>query len=253
MADARLALRRLRDEPVREAIAAIFATRAVQEAFLPEPASDADTQHGADAARAGLSGAIDRLVAVTGCGGDTVSIAFDLSQRIGRARAVRPRLLAQAVAGWAIFDAVAQLACEADVTKTVLAFDEWDAAAAVSDLARRAGSADAQAWRVVELTRALLTLAPGVLAEMAAGDGLPGAWFASPAVRLASGWNEWQGATYLRQEAWDELIDALAARDLLLDLDGAEVAATELKRRAAAAGYRLDGEGREADPVQPEA
>ena len=33
------------------------------------------------------------------------------------------------------------------------------------------------------------------------------------AVRAASGWNEWQGATYISAEAWDEFVDALAERD----------------------------------------
>ena len=61
--DAHLALRRMRDEPVREAVAAVFATRVAEEAFLPEPASDPDTQAGADAARAALAGAIERLEA----------------------------------------------------------------------------------------------------------------------------------------------------------------------------------------------
>ena len=61
-------------------------------------------------------------------------------------------------------------------------------------------------------------------------------------MRAASGWNEWQGTTYLSQEAWDELIDALAERDDLLGLPNALDAAAELRRRAAVAGYRLKAE-----------
>jgi hypothetical protein len=59
-------------------------------------------------------------------------------------------------------------------------------------------------------------------------------------VRDAAGWNRWQEATYLSREAWAELVDALAARDALLGFEDSGAAAIELKRRAAASGYRLD-------------
>ena len=71
---------------------------------------------------------------------------------------------------------------------TVDAFDAWDGADAVGDLARRSGTGDAQAWRAAELTRALLALEPGALLEAADADGLPTAWFELPAVRAATGW-----------------------------------------------------------------
>ena len=77
------------------------------------------------------------------------------------------------------------------------------------------------------------------LLSAAGDDGMPAAWFESAAVRAASGWNEWQGATYLSQEAWDELVGALAERDDLLGLPNARDAAAELRRRAAVASYRL--------------
>ena len=109
---------------------------------------------------------------------------------------------------------------------------------AVGELARQTGSGDAQAWRVVELARALLAIPPGRLADVPA-SGLPADWFESAAVRTAAGWNRWQDETFISREAWAELVDAVAVRDTVVGLEGAEAAASGLKRRAAAAGYRL--------------
>ena len=67
-------------------------------------------------------------------------------------------------------------------------------------------------------------------------------------MRFATGWNEWQGGTYLRQEAWDEFVDALAARDDVVAGTDASAAARELKRRAAATGYRIEREAHGAAP-----
>ena len=85
-------------------------------------------------------------------------------------------------------------------------------------------------------------LEPGALVEAADAPGLPATWFESTAVRAATGWNEWQGHTYLSAEAWDEFVDAVAEREMLLELPGASNAASELRRRAAEAGYRLDSD-----------
>jgi hypothetical protein len=240
--DAHVALRRMRDEPLRQGVGAIFATRVAEEAFLPELSVDADTRAGADAARAGLTAAMERLAGAAGVSVDTVSIAYETGRLASRVRSVRPRLLAQAVAGWVIVGAIGEVACDGEAERTIAAFDDWDASAAVGDLARRAGSGDAQAWRAVELVRALLALEPGSLAAAAEAEGLPYAWFEQPALRAASGWNEWQGETYIAQEAWDELVDALAARDELLEMPAAGDAAASLRRRAAKAGYRLTPE-----------
>ena len=245
--DAHVALRRMRDEPVREAVGAIFATRVAEEAFLPAAGTDHDTSSGADAARATFTHALERLTSVSGAARDTVSIAYDTVRLAVAVRSIRPHLLAQAVAGWAIFDAVAQVALEGDPVRTTVAFDEWDAAPAVGDLARRSGSTDAQAWRAVELARALLAMPPGALAEAATAEGLPLAWFEENAIRAASGWNRWEDVTYVSREAWDELVDALAERDEILGLPGAQEAAAQLRRRGAAAGYRLDAPDSEAD------
>lgn len=239
----------MREEPLREAVGAVFATRVAEEAFLPEAMVDPDTQVGADFARASLALAFDRLAAVVGVKEDTVSVAHEASRLAARVRAVRPRLLAQALAGWTVFSAIGDLACEGDAERSVNAYDDWDAAVTVGDLARRAGSGDAHAWRVAELSRALLSVVPGALVAAADEDGLPSAWFESSAVRSATGWNEWQGQVYLSQEAWDEFVDALAEREMLLELSGASAAAAELRRRAAESGYRL----RTSEPASSEA
>jgi hypothetical protein len=155
---------------------------------------------------------------------------------------VRPLLFARALAGWALFEAVGRVACGDDPARTEAAFDDWGASAAIGELSRRAGATDSQAWRVVELARALLGIERGALVAAAADPGLPAAWFTSAAVRTASGWNEWQGAAFVRREPWDELVDAVAARDGILGHPDATAAAIELKRRAAAMSYRV-GDG----------
>ena len=248
MPDAHVALRRMRDEPLREAVAAVFATHIAEEAFLPEVSTDPDTQSGADAARADFAMSLERLAIAAGRSDDTVSIAYDTAKQAGVVRGVRPRLLAQALAAWSVFAAIGDIGCDSDTVRTTVAFDEWDAATAVGDLARRSGSTDAQAWRVVELARALLAMPPGELRIAAEAEGLPLAWFDEMAIRAASGWNEWEGTTYLGQEAWDELIDALAERDRIQESAGATEAAAELKRRAAAAQYVLQDRNEAASP-----
>ena len=239
MPDAHVALRRMRDEPVRAAVRGVFSTRVAEEAFLPDGGND-ETSVGADAARTALAEAFERLAAVAGTEADTVSIAHETSRLAVTVRAVRPRLLAQALAGWAIFEAVGSIACEADRERTTQAYDDWDGAVYVGDLARRSGTGDAQAWRVAELARALLAVEPGALLEAADADGLPLAWFDIPAVRAATGWNEWEGERFISAEAWDEFVDAVAEREMLLESSGASDHAAELRRRAAEAGYKLE-------------
>jgi hypothetical protein len=143
------------------------------------------------------------------------------------------------MAAWSIFQLVGELACEADPARTTRAFDAWDGSEVVASLARRSGSGDAHAWRVVELARALLALGPGELVTAAAAAGMPSAWLGSSAVRAATGWNEWQGVAYVSQEGWDEFVGTLAERDALVDAEGVTAAAVSLKRRAATAGYRV--------------
>jgi hypothetical protein len=154
---------------------------------------------------------------------------------------LRPRLISQAVAAWLVSSAIGEVACGGDAEETQRVFDDWEVAAGIDDLARRAGSSDGQAWRAVELARALIAVPPGALVDAVAGDGLPQPWFEHPAVRSATGWNEWQGATYISQEAWHELLEALAARDALAErADTTSASASvELQRRAKSLGYRL--------------
>ncbi len=252
VADAHAALRRLRDEPVREAVAGVFASRIAEDAFLPRLGGDPETEVGADAARSVFTAALERLASAAASDEDYVSVAHETARLAESVRMVRPRLVSQAIAGWLIFSAIGDVARGGDPERVVAAFDEWDAAAAVGERARRSGSSDAQAWRAVELARALLAIAPGALLAAADVDGLPVAWFESAAVRAASGWNEWQERAYLSQEAWDELVDTLAERDDLMRLPSALDAAAELRRRAATASYRLPADDATPRVLEPD-
>jgi len=234
------ALRQLRAEPLRDAVAALFATATAQAAFLApsESVARADPSGSAVMAPADLSDAIARLADVARVETDVEALTLGSARDIAAARAIRPRLLAQSVTAALLFEPVVRLACGADVERAVAAYDEWGAGAAIGELARQAGATDAQAWRVVELARALVAIGPGSLAAVPSNE-LPTSWFEATAVRTAAGWNRWQDETYLSREAWTELVEALAARDGVLGIEGAAAAANELKRRAAAAGYRL--------------
>jgi hypothetical protein len=252
--DAHLALRRMREEPLRAAVAAVLTTELVRETFVAEPgappprptpaeaglaAPSPGTEEALREALAGLATAAGRQPAPSGPPWADVAARFGrLAMPISE---LRPRLISQAVAGWLVTSAIGEVACGGDAEETLRAFDDWEVAAGIDDLARRAGSSDGQAWRAVELARALLAVPPGALADAVAGDGLPQPWFEHAAVRSATGWNEWQGATYISQEAWHELLEALAARDALAGRAGAVSASAELQRRAKSVGYRLSG------------
>ncbi len=267
--DARMALRRLREEPIRAALAGLIGSRAVEDVCrltvttvgemglpsridgsaagtpdsgapdldAPEMAAGTDTNDLAD-----LEPALRRLADAVGTSADVGPAARRLSAALVSARALHPRSVTQAVVGWAVGRAMGEIACEGDPERTADAFDAWEGASPLEDVARRAGSSDAQAWRSVELARCLLVLPVGALESAAAGSGLPEDWFERPAVRVACGWNAWQGATYVSQEGWLEVLEALAARDgRLLGHPAASAAASRLAQRAAARGYRISG------------
>jgi hypothetical protein len=239
--DAWAALRWLRAEPLRDGVAAVFATATVQAAFLPpqETAVSQAGSHRLSVAPPDVVSALMRLAVLTDAQGDTDELAARVAQQLSAARSIRPRLLAQAVPGAVLFAAIGETTGDGDPSRLVAAFDEWGGAAAVAGCARQAGSGDGQAWRAAELARALLAIAPGAL-EALPPLGLPVTWFEHAAVREAAGWNRWQEVTYLSREGWAELVDALAARDTLFGIKGGDAAAVELRRRAAASGYRID-------------
>ena len=255
--DAHLALRRLREEPVRAAVAAVFATRLAQEAFLPVPEGPARAP-AAQAPeprrpRSPIAGdASSRMPSwrpasrtSPRCWGRTARPPHRsrrwLDWCASRAR-VRPRLVAQAVAGSVLRTAIGEVACGGDRARSLEAFDDWEAAAAVGDLARRAGSSDAQAWRVRGAgARPPGRCRPGALAEAAAATRparRPGS--SSPrSARRAAGTSGRAHAISRRRPGpsssrrWPRGTRCWAR-------PRADAAAAELRRRAASSGYRLD-------------
>ena len=191
--DARLALRRLLEEPIRTAVSGILATRLAADAFLPAP--DASPGRGADgsatdargvpsgpsrttvpddlAAAAELEVACRRLAEAAGTAPPAPATLEEAIARLRSARSLRPRLVAQVVAGWALGELIGRIATPGDPGRTLAAFDAWEVAGGIGDLARRAGSSDAHAWRASELARGLLALPAGALRDAAAGPGLP--------------------------------------------------------------------------------
>ena len=120
------------------------------------------------------------------------------------------------------------------------AFDAWDGAAAVVATWPRRAAGTRTAWRVVELARALLACRPARLARPPRTTGLPGAWFEIAACAPPTGWNDGRARVYLA-EAWVELVGCRSPRvTRSWAWVARESAAAELKRRAAASGYRID-------------
>ena len=100
-----------------------------------------DAQAGADAARASLAAAMATWLPWPESIEDTVSIAYETSRLAGRVRAGAARACwPRPIAGWAVFSAVGELACDGrSRAYDRCAYDEWDAAAAVGDLGPPAG------------------------------------------------------------------------------------------------------------------
>ncbi len=98
--DAHMARRRMRDEPLRQAVSGIFATRIAEDAFLPRFGGDPETETGADSARAAFTAAMERVADLTDGQEDTVSIAHVTAGLAAAVRSIRPRVLSQAIAGW---------------------------------------------------------------------------------------------------------------------------------------------------------
>jgi hypothetical protein len=238
--DAHAAVARLREEPLRAAVAEVFASPAAEVAFRPlrAPALRGVTAEG----HTDLADALEELARVTASGVPARPVAEAAEVLLDRLTALEPRRMAAAVGGWALAWGVGEVACGGDGERTLRAFDAWDGAAGLGARLRGLGFGDADAWRAVELTRALLAIPRGALRAAAASEGSPDDWFEHEPVRAAAGWNEWQGQRYLTREAWAELLDALAVRDghpTQVEAARARADARELKRRLARADYRL--------------
>jgi glycosidase len=245
VADAHTARRRLLDEPVRDAVGALFRDRLVAAAIAPAWAPpEASGATAADEAPpdGDLQAALERLATALGSPTSPASVAVSLHGALGRLRSGRRGLIPAAVAGWLVADAIGAVAVDSDAARTIEAFDAWDVGAALGASARSLGHADAVAWRIVELARALLAIDPGDLVEAADDPAIVAGWLEDPGVRAAAGWNEWQGRRYVRRESWDELLDTMVARDRLLVTtsdEGIRAAARRLEGRLAAAGYEV--------------
>ena len=225
--DAHEAMRRLQQEPMREAVGALFSDPVVSAAFLARsvPATRADT--------AAISAKLEQIRGLSGANAHEWTASL-LVERLAEARDLRPSLIGDAIAAWLLY---AALDDGMDGTHDV--WHEWDLAAQVGAAARRAGSSDEHAWRTGELAAALVAIEPGALDVAAAGDTLPASWFDDAAVRAASGWNGTSAEAWVVREAWHELVEALAQRDALLDAGADRASAPSLRQRAAASGYRV--------------
>ena len=106
-----------------------------------------------------------------------------------------------------------------------------------------AGYTDAATWRVRRAgSRRCWRSRPAISLPRATRTRSSSRGSSSTAVRAASGWNEWQGRRYVSREAWEELLDAVVARDRLLAVAPDAViraAARRLEGRMAAAGYEV--------------
>jgi glycosidase len=157
-----------------------------------------------------------------------------------------------AMIGWALGAAIEETARESGPATGV--FDAWNVGSSLAAAFGGVGLDAQAAWRGVEISRALVGLPDGALSGIR-GSGETalaalGPWFVTEAVRTATGWHVWDGVEWVRQEAWEELLDAVAARDLVSGDARSFERAARLRRAVARSGFRV-GEAGEPD-IEPE-
>jgi glycosidase len=144
--------------------------------------------------------------------------------------------------GWVLGAAVEEVAGEPE-TRGDGVFDAWNVGGALAEALGEIGLDDAGRWRSVELTRALVALPDEALSHARGGTeaalGALSAWFELPAVQAATGWHVWEGAAWVTQEPWEELLSALAARDVVAGDARATERANRLRQTVVRAGFRL--------------
>lgn len=240
VSDVHAKLRELLDEPVRDAVRSLFSVdllRPLASSAWPREATAGGVPPAGALVRA--AEALARLRDAAGTDGDPSAAAENLAARLaGSAQLPRP-LWRAAVAGWALGTAMGEATARADPVEVVRDLDAWGGGDALGSVLSELGESDADAWRATELARALLAVAPGALST-ASGEGSLPAWLAESAVRHAVGWQERQGYGHIVREAWDELLDVLAARDGILDLESSAQAAARLKALARQMGYQVE-------------
>jgi len=129
------------------------------------------------------------------------------------------------------------------------AFDGWAVDRALGNSVRGLELDDAQAWRAVEVVRAVVALASIPRGAPEGSVGVPTAWFDDASVRAATGWNTFEGASYVNREAYGELLQTLAARDTVLGVPGSFTLALHRIAAAEATGYRVSESVATKEPV----
>ncbi len=143
---------------------------------------------------------------------------------------------------WAVGASLGDLVRASTPGAVVGVYDAWAAGSAVARTVGELGLADGIAVRVAGMVRALLAVPLGALGDSDPAGSLD-QWLQAPAVRAATGWNEWRGATYVGQEPFEEWLGALAARDVAGGATGAFDAAASLVGTVASNEFRVAGPG----------
>ena len=151
---------------------------------------------------------------------------------------------------WAVAACLGDLVGASTPAATVGVFDAWAAGPAITRMAGEVGMPVDVASRVTVVTRALLAVPVGALLTGTPVASLT-AWLQTPAVRAATGWNQWQSAEFVVQEAFEEWLEALAARDAATGLTGAFEQAWSLVTLVAAHDFRVDSLAPPTDAVAP--
>jgi hypothetical protein len=172
-----------------------------------------------------------------------------------------------ALVGWSVAAGLGDLVQASTPEAAIGVFDAWGAGGAIARTVRELGLDGDVADRVARITRALVASPVGISARLGAPDdewgtpdepGTPdelsvphalGAWLGIPAVALASGRNEWQGETYVVQEAITPLLEALVARDAVVTATDAFDEVARLLARVAEDGFRIRERGETPTPA----
>jgi glycosidase len=141
--------------------------------------------------------------------------------------------------GWAVGTCLGDLVGATTPGAVVGVFDAWAAGPALTRVVGELGMPIDAASRVAVLVRSMLAVPVGALTT---GDQVASltTWLQAPAVRAATGWNQWQSAEFVFQQAFDEWLEALAATETAAGLTGGFARASALAALVVAHEFRVD-------------
>ncbi len=151
---------------------------------------------------------------------------------------------------WAVAAGLGDLVEASTPEAAVGVYDAWGAGGAVARTARDLGLAHDAAEGVALIVRGLVASPVGISTRIHDAPDALASWVATPAVAMATGRNEWQGETFVVQESLTRMLEALAARDVILGgTTGSTSSVGAILERLGRDGFRITERGATPAPV----